>query len=67
MMPVNFLTPGNKCLTAYRIDEGCHWSSEKLELMPYEQRMVDTYAEFEYQFYSPADSELWVLLEEVPC
>ncbi len=58
------LTPGNKRLSAYRIDEACRWSGEAMELLPYEQRMVDTLPEFEYQFYSPADSVLWITLED---
>jgi xylan 1,4-beta-xylosidase len=60
----NQLSPGAKRLTAYRIDEDCHWSSEDMELLPYEQRLVDTLPVFEYQFYSPADSVLLVTLEE---
>ena len=60
----NQLSPGAKRLTAYRIDEDCRWSSEDMELLPYEQRLVDTLPVFEYQFYSPADSVLLVTLDE---
>jgi hypothetical protein len=66
-MCFNHLLPGLKRLSAYRIDEVCHWSLETAELLPYEQRMIDTLSEFEYQFYSPADSVLGVMLEEMPC
>lgn len=57
------LRPGVKRLSAYRIDDDCRWSDDEMELLPYEQRTVDTLAEFEYQFYSPGDSVLWVNLE----
>ena len=58
------LPPGLKRLTARRIDEDRHWSPETMELLPYEQRLVDTLDEFEYQFFSPADSVLFVTLED---
>jgi xylan 1,4-beta-xylosidase len=57
------LKPGMKQLKAYRIDDNLHWSDETLEMIPYEQRTVDVLPEFEYQFYSPADSVLLVTLE----
>lgn len=63
----NHLSPGLKRLTSYRIDEACHWSLETMELLPLETRMVDTLPEFDYQFFSPADSVLWVTLEDMPC
>lgn len=59
----NHLSTGLKRLTVYRIDEACHWSPRELELLPHEQRMADTYTDFEYQVFSPADSVLWVTLE----
>jgi xylan 1,4-beta-xylosidase len=57
------LQPGAKRLSTYRIDQDCRWSEDEMELLPYEQRTVDTMAEFEYQFFSPADSVLWVKLD----
>lgn len=58
------LKPGLRRLTACRIDDGLRWSEEPLALIPVDQRRVDTLPDFEYQFYSPADSVLWVTLEE---
>jgi hypothetical protein len=56
------LVPGQKKIQAYRIDDDCRWSEESIELLPYEERTVDVLPEFEYQFYSPADSVLWIKL-----
>ena len=58
------LRPGLRRLQAYRIDEQQRWSDEALELLPYESRAVDVLPQFEYQFYSPADSVLLMTLEE---
>ena len=41
------------------------WSDETLELLPVDERLVDVLPDFEYQFYSPADSVLLVTLEEL--
>ena len=61
----NNLQPGLRRLKAYRIDDNQRWSEDTLVLYPYEERTVDVLPEFEYQFYSPADSVLWVTLEDV--
>ena len=58
------LRPGPRQLKAYRIDDGQRWSDETLELLPVDERLVDVLPDFEYQFYSPADSVLLVRLEE---
>ena len=59
------LNPGPRRLKAYRIDDGQHWSDETLELLPVDERLVDVLPDFEYQFYSPADSVLLVELVEI--
>jgi xylan 1,4-beta-xylosidase len=61
----NHLKPGARQLRAYRIDDGLRWSDEILELIPYEERLVDVLPEFEYQCYSPADSVLMLTLEDI--
>lgn len=61
----NNLQPGARRLKAYRIDDDRRWSDGILELSPYEERTVDVLPEFEYQFYSPADSVLIVTLEKI--
>jgi xylan 1,4-beta-xylosidase len=58
------LKPGHRQLKAYRIDDHQRWSDETLELIPVDERLVDVLPDFEYQFYSPADSVLLVTLEE---
>ena len=60
------LRPGPRRLRAWRIDDQQRWSEESLELIPVDERMVDVLPDFEYQFYSPADSVLLVALDEVP-
>ena len=60
------LQPGTRYLTAFRIDDNQRWSEETLELIPVDERRVDVLTDFEYQFYSPADSVLLVTLEEIP-
>jgi len=40
--------------------------NEALELLPIEERTVALLSDFFYQCYLPADSVLWVTLEEVP-
>lgn len=57
------LQPGMKKLTVYRIDDEKRWNSEELELIPVEQRMVDTMSDFEYQCYCPGDSIVCMTLE----
>ncbi len=58
------LKPGHRRLKAYRIDDGQRWSDETLEMFPVDERLVDVLPDFEYQFYSPADSVLLITLEE---
>jgi xylan 1,4-beta-xylosidase len=58
------LKPVPRRLKAYRIDDAQRWSDETLELLPVDERLVDVLPDFEYQFYSPADSVLLVTLEE---
>jgi hypothetical protein len=58
------LKPGIKKWIAYRIDEHCKWSEEEMELIPIEKRKTDTIAEYDYQFYAPADSVTFAILEE---
>jgi xylan 1,4-beta-xylosidase len=60
------MKPGVRRLTAYRIDDDHCWSEEMLELTPIDVRRVDVLPDFEHQFYSPADSVLCVVLEELP-
>lgn len=60
------LKPGPRRFKACRIDDGQRWSDETLELTPVDERMVDVLPDFEYQFYSSADSVLSVILEEMP-
>ena len=57
------LNPGPR-LKVWRIDDSHCWSDETLELVPVDERIVDVLPDFEYQFYSPADSVLLVALEE---
>jgi xylan 1,4-beta-xylosidase len=61
------LNPGHRRLKAYRIDDEQRWSDETMEMFPVDERLVDVLPDFEYQFYSPADSVLLVTLEEFPC
>ena len=58
------LKPGIRHLKAYRIDDNQRWSEATLELIPIDERTVDALPDFEYQFYSPGDSVLLVVLEE---
>jgi len=60
------LKPGTRYLKAYRIDDHQRWSEETLELIPIDERTIDALPDFAYQFYSPADSVLLVVLEELP-
>ena len=58
------LAPGLRRLKVYRIDDEQRWSDETLELDVIEERRVDVLPDFEYQFFSPAGSVLYVTLEE---
>lgn len=60
------LKPGVRRLKVYRIDDANRWSDETLDLSVIEERRIDALADFEYQFFSPADSVLWVTLDEIP-
>lgn len=59
------LTAGHKILRTYRIDNEHRWYSEKLELLAVEQREVVTRDTFNCQAYSPGDSVLLVVLEDI--
>lgn len=50
------LEPGRRTLTVRRIDREHSWSSQKLELIPTENREVDMRQTFSFQLYCPADS-----------
>jgi hypothetical protein len=49
-------------LTAYRLDDQQRWSEETLELFLVDERWEDWPPDFEYQFLSPADRVLLVVL-----
>jgi len=59
------LKPGLRRLKLYRIDEEKRWDGEKLELLPLEERDVYVLEEFSCQCFSPQDSVVWLVLEEV--
>lgn len=59
------LRESRKMLTTYRIDGSRQWSIDTLELLPVEQREVDTYANFNCQVYSPVDSVTLVMLDDL--
>jgi xylan 1,4-beta-xylosidase len=59
------LVPGRKMLKSYRIDNDHRWSSENLELLPAEQREIVTRETFNCQVYSPGDSVLFLMLEDI--
>jgi hypothetical protein len=59
------LDAGRKRLTTYRIDADRRWDTERLELLPVEQREVFVSPAFRCQVYSPADSILLLTLEEL--
>jgi xylan 1,4-beta-xylosidase len=50
------LKSGPKRLSTSRIDRSSNWSAERLELLPAENREVETGREFSCQVYCPADS-----------
>jgi len=56
---------GRKMLTTYRIDGTRQWNNETLELLPVEQREVDTYASYNCQVYCPAESVTLLTLEDL--
>jgi beta-xylosidase len=60
------LKRGNKRLSTWRIDRSARWSSDRLELLPAEERDVQTAGEFSCQIYSPADSVSLVVLKSAP-
>ena len=59
------LIPGRKMLKTYRIDNEHRWSSENLELLPVEQREIVSRDTFNCQVYSPGDSVLFLILEDI--
>jgi len=65
MLRFRGLKPGLRRLRVLRIDAEQRWSSERLELLPVEERIVEVLPEFLTHVYSPADSVVQVRLEEV--
>ncbi len=61
---VTGLAPGRKMLTSYRIDNQQRWCAQTLELLPVEQREVDTFAHFDCQVFCPAESVTLVTLRK---
>ncbi|MBO7743687.1 hypothetical protein I8J29_05730 [Paenibacillus sp. MWE-103] len=59
------LAPGRRMIRVYRIDEKRSWSAESLELLPVEQREVDTAAAFFCEVYSPAYSVTMFTFEDL--
>ncbi len=57
------LNPGEMKLTVYRIDRDHFWSSEKLDLIPTEQRDIDARETFSFQVLFPADSVTLIRLD----
>jgi xylan 1,4-beta-xylosidase len=57
------LQPGRRRLVVRRIDADRRWDSNTLELIPTEQRNIETLDSFRCQVYAPADSVLLVVLE----
>jgi len=58
------IRPGRKRLRTYRIDGECRWSPEELELIPVEQREIDTPDRFSCQLYCPGDSVTMIALSD---
>jgi hypothetical protein len=67
MVSVNFsgLIPGPKLLKVLRIDGEQRWSREEWELIPLEQREVDTPDRFAASIYCPGDSVSMVVLSDI--
>ncbi|MFW6146134.1 MAG: GH39 family glycosyl hydrolase [Planctomycetota bacterium] len=59
------LPPGRKALVTYRIDDRRRWDAAALEMIPLEQREVDTLGPYECQVYLPAGSVALVELVDV--
>ncbi len=57
------LEPGAKQLTVYRIDQQHRWDTERLELLPIEQRQTYTAEAFQCQILLPADSAAFIKLD----
>jgi xylan 1,4-beta-xylosidase len=60
---ISGLKPGPKRLSTYRVDRSSNWSSDRLALLPLENREIETEREFSCQVYCPADSVGLVMLE----
>ena len=58
------LKPGVRSLTVQRIDGGCRWRADTLELEPVERRTVSVAEQFPCQVYVPADSVVAVRLAD---
>jgi hypothetical protein len=59
------LPPGRKMLTTWRIDAQRRWDEQTLELLPLENREIDTPATYHAQVYLPADSVLMMRLTPI--
>jgi len=57
------LAAGSKRLMTTRIDRSSNWSAKRLELLPTEQRDVETSDKFSCQVYCPADSVSMIVLD----
>lgn len=57
------LSQGRKRLTTYRIDATRNWDRKTMELIPCEQREVDTYPQYKCHVYSPAGSVTLLTLD----
>lgn len=59
------VAPGRKMLRVYRVDDKHSWSNEQLELIPIEQREIDSPEQYHCQIYSPANSVAMVTLTSI--
>ncbi|MBB6736058.1 hypothetical protein, partial [Cohnella zeiphila] len=59
------LRPGKKRLACYRIDGGSRREGPPPALQPVEVRTVDTADTFRMHGYCPANSVIWICLEDV--
>jgi hypothetical protein len=57
------LPQGRKRLTTYRIDAKRNWDAQTMELIPAEQREIDTYSQYRCHVYSPAGSVTLLTLD----
>jgi hypothetical protein len=50
-------------MTVCRIDENPKWNSEKLELIPVEERLVYVHEDFHFSVYAPAESVVMITFD----